>query len=216
MEFMMIFTIGHSTHSIENFISLLKMRGITAIADVRSAPYSRFQPQFNREVLAQSLTDVGMEYVFVGDSIGGRSQNPNDYENNRVVYSRLKRSPYFENGIARVIAGSEKFNIALMCSEKEPLECHRMLLVGQNLHELGQQVAHINGDGSLESHSDAIKRLLKMFKLDEPDLFRSHAEILEEALLKQEQKVAFVLDAPVRGRLGFGQLGASEDWTESV
>jgi len=85
----MIFTIGHSTHSIENFISLLKMRGITAIADVRSAPYSRFQPQFNREVLAQSLTDVGMEYVFVGDSIGGRSQNPNDYENNRVVYSRL-------------------------------------------------------------------------------------------------------------------------------
>jgi hypothetical protein len=103
-----------------------------------------------------------------------------------------------------------------MCSEKEPLECHRMLLVGQNLHELGQQVAHINGDGSLESHSDAIKRLLKMFKLDEPDLFRSHAEILEEALLKQEQKVAFVLDDPARGRLGFGQLGASEDWTESV
>lgn len=212
----MIFTIGHSTHSIENFIKILKMRGITAIADVRSAPYSRFQPQFNREALAQSLSDSGIEYVFVGDSIGGRSQNPDDYENNRVVYSRLKKSPYFENGIERVIAGSEKFKIALMCSEKEPIECHRTLLVGQTLHELGQEVTHIHGDGSLESHSDAIKRLLKLFKLDEPDLFRSDEEILTEALLRQEQKVAFVLGDPVKGRIGFGQLGSSDDWTESV
>lgn len=216
MEYELIFTIGHSTHSIENFIKILKMRGITAIADVRSAPYSRFQPQFNREALAQSLSDSGIEYVFVGDSIGGRSQNPDDYENNRVVYSRLKKSPYFENGIERVIAGSEKFKIALMCSEKEPIECHRTLLVGQTLHELGQEVTHIHGDGSLESHSDAIKRLLKLFKLDEPDLFRSDEEILTEALLRQEQKVAFVLGDPVKGRIGFGQLGSSDDWTESV
>lgn len=85
-----IYTIGHSTHSIENFIKLLKSRGITAIADVRSAPYSRFQPQFNRELLTKSLKDSGIEYVFVGDSIGGRSSNEDDYENGRVVYSRLK------------------------------------------------------------------------------------------------------------------------------
>ena len=133
-----------------------------------------------------------------------------------MVYSRLKRSPYFENGIDRVIAGSEKFKIALMCSEKEPIECHRTLLVGQTLHELGQEVTHIHGDGSLETHSEAINRLLKLFKLDEPDLFRSDAEILEEALLRQEQKVAFVLGDPVRGKLGFGQLGTSDEWTESV
>jgi uncharacterized protein (DUF488 family) len=215
MEFMMIFTIGHSTHSIGNFIDLLEMRGITAIADVRSAPYSRYQPQFNREALAKSLTDAKVEYVFVGDSIGGRSQNPNDFENNRVVYSRLKKSPHFENGVARVISGSEKFKIALMCSEKEPLECHRMLLVGQTLHELGQQVTHIHADGSLESHSEAINRLLKIFNLDEPDLFRTHAEILEEALHKQEQKVAFVLDDPVGGGLGLGLSGASDDGAAS-
>lgn len=216
MELRMIYTIGHSTHAIENFISILKKRGITAIADVRSAPYSRFQPQFNREGLAKSLNDSGIEYVFVGDSIGGRSQNPDDYENNRVVYSRLKKNQYFENGIARVIAGSERFKLALMCSEKEPIECHRTLLVGQTLHEMGQQVTHILGDGSLETQSEAIQRLLKIFKLDEPDLFRSDAEILEEALLRQEQKVAFVLGDPVRGRLGFGQLGGTDDWTESV
>ena len=81
----MIYTIGHSTHSIENFIKLLKSRGITAIADVRSAPYSRFQPQFNRELLTKSLKDSGIEYVFVGDSIGGRSSNEDDYENEHQV-----------------------------------------------------------------------------------------------------------------------------------
>jgi hypothetical protein len=81
---------------------------------------------------------------------------------------------------------------------------------------MGQQVTHIHGDGRLETQAEAIQRLLKIFKLDEPDLFRSDVEILEEALLRQEQKVAFILGDPVRGRLGFGQLGGSHDWTESV
>lgn len=136
----MIYTIGHSTHSIENFTKLLKSRGITAIADVRSAPYSRFQPQFNRELLTKSLKDSGIEYVFVGDSIGGRSSNEDDYENGRVVYSRLKNSDNFENGLQRVIVGSEKYQLALMCSEKEPIECHRTLLVGQTLLSEGSQL----------------------------------------------------------------------------
>jgi uncharacterized protein (DUF488 family) len=103
MEQPMIYTIGHSTHSIENFIKILKSRGITAIADVRSAPYSRFQPQFNRETLTKSLKDFGIEYVFVGDSIGGRSSNEDDYENGRVVYSRLKNSDNFTNFTYKVI-----------------------------------------------------------------------------------------------------------------
>ena len=212
----MIYTIGHSTHSLQDFISLLKSRGITAIADVRSAPYSRFQPQFNRESLAKSLNDSGIEYVFVGDAIGGRSANEDDYENGRVVYARLKRNDYFENGIQRVILGSEKYKLALMCSEKEPIDCHRTLLVGQTLFEQGIAVTHIHGDGSLEKHEDSIQRLLKIFKLDEPDLFRSNSEIIEEALLRQEQKVAFTLGDPIKGKLGFGQLGALDDWTESV
>ena len=216
MECPVIYTIGHSTHTIQDFIKLLKSRGITAIADVRSAPYSRFQPQFNREALAKDLYEVGIEYVFVGDSIGGRSANQDDYENGRVIYARLKNNDYFENGIQRVILGSQKFKLALMCSEKEPIECHRTLLVGQTLFEQGVPVTHIHGDGSLEKHEDAIQRLLKLFKLDKPDLFRSNEEIIEEALLRQEQKVAFTLGDPVKGRHGFGQLGASEDWTESV
>ena len=212
----MIYTIGHSTHSLENFIKILKSRGITAIADVRSAPYSRFQPQFNREPLTKSLKDSDIEYVFVGDLIGGRSTNEDDYENGRVVYSRLRNSDNFENGLQRVILGSEKYQLALMCSEKEPIECHRTLLVGHTLFEREIPVTHILGDGTLETHDHAIQRLLKIFKLDEPDLFRTNEEVISEALLRQEQKVAFTLGDPVKGRLGSGQLGESEEWTESI
>lgn len=212
----MIYTVGHSTHTIQDFLKLLKSRGISAIADVRSAPYSRFQPQFNREVLTKSLKESGIEYVFIGDSIGGRSSNEDDYENGRVIYGRLKNSDNFENGLQRVIAGSEKFQLALMCSEKEPIECHRTLLVGQTLFERGTPITHIHGDGSLEKHEDAIQRLLKMFKLDEPDLFRTSDEVVAEALLRQEQKVAFTLGDPLKGRLDSGQLGESEEWTEST
>lgn len=159
----MIYTIGHSTHSIQAFTTILNSHGITAVADVRSAPYSRFQPHFNREVLANSLNDLGIEYVFVGDSIGGRSSNESDYENGRVVYARLKKNDYFENGIQRVILGSEKYKLALMCSEKEPIDCHRTLLVGQTLFERGISITHILSDGQVESHDSAIQRLLKLF-----------------------------------------------------
>ena len=211
----MIYSVGHSTHTVQDFIKLLKSRGITAIADVRSAPYSRFQPQFNREVLTKSLKEFDIEYVFVGDSIGGRSSNEDDYENGRVVYGRLKKSDNFESGLERVVLGSEKYQLALMCSEKEPIECHRTLLVGQTLFERGIPITHIHGDGTLEKHEDAIQRLLKIFKLDEPDLFRSDEEIVAEALLRQEQKVAFTLGDPLKGRLDSGQLGEPEEWTES-
>ena len=162
------------------------------------------------------MKDSGIEYVFVGDLIGGRSTNEDDYENGRVVYSRLRNSDNFENGLQRVVLGSEKYQLALMCSEKEPIECHRTLLVGQTLFEREIPVTHILGDGTLETHDHAIQRLLKIFKLDEPDLFRTNEEVISEALLRQEQKVAFTLGDPVKGRLGSGQLGESEEWTESI
>jgi uncharacterized protein (DUF488 family) len=211
-----IYTIGHSTHSVQDFIVLLKSRGITGIADVRSAPFSRFQPQFNRETLANSLNDSGIEYVFVGDALGGRSANEEDYENGRVVYARLKQNDRFENGVQRVILVSEKYTLALMCSEKEPLECHRTLLVGQTLFEQSVSVTHIHANGTIESHENAIQRLLKSFKLDEPDLFRTDEEIVRDALLRQEQKVAFTLGDPVKGKHSYRQLGSADDWTESV
>ena len=192
----MIYTIGHSIHSIEAFIKLLKATGVTAVADVRSAPYSRYQPQFNRETLENSLHEAEIEYVFLGDELGGRSPNESDFENGRVVYSRLRQRSEFEKGLERVIAGSQKYELALMCTAKEPLECHRTLLVAQALTEQGVEVSHIHSDSSLETHDGVIHRLLRMHKLDEEDLFRLHHELVSEAILKQEQKIAYTSKVP--------------------
>ena len=187
----MIYTIGHSIHSIDVFVGMLKSAGITAIADVRSAPYSRYQPQFNRQILEKSLLEANIQYVFLGDELGGRSPNESDFENGRVVYARLRQRPVFDVGLDRVILGSQKYTLALMCTEKEPLDCHRTLLVAQALAEQGLQISHIHSDSTVELHEAAIQRLLKIHKLDDADLFRSHEELVSEAILQQEHKIAF-------------------------
>lgn len=192
----MIYTIGHSIHSIEAFIGLLKAAGVNAVADVRSTPYSRYQPQFNKEVLSGSLGQAGIEYVFLGDELGGRSPDKNDFENGRVVYQRLKQRPEFDLGIERIILGSQKYELALLCTEKEPLECHRTLLVSQALAEKGVLITHIHGDASLEMHDAAIQRLLKMHKIEEEDLFRSYEDQVSDAILRQERKIAYTSKNP--------------------
>lgn len=187
-----VFTIGHSTHSIEAFVTLLKQQGVTALADVRSAPFSRFNPQFNKDALARELKARGIKYVFLGRELGARSDDRSCYENGRVQYGRLARTDMFRQGLERVRRGAEEHRIALMCAEKEPLECHRTLLVARGLHEQGVEVMHILGDGRLESHADAMERLLEVTGLPHEDLFRSRAELIAEALKRQEDKVAYV------------------------
>ena len=166
-----IYTIGHSNHEIETFINLLKTTKIDMIVDVRSAPFSKMYPHFNRDTLESVLKDNKIGYLFLGDLIGGRSRNRSDYENGQVVYSRLASKDDYQATIKRVLDGSAKFQIALMCSEKEPLDCNRTLLVSQSLSDLGVEVAHINADGKIESQSDVLNRLLRNYNLDAPDLF---------------------------------------------
>ena len=186
-----VFTIGHSNHDTEAFVALLKRHGITALADVRSAPFSRFHPQFNKDTLERTLKAEGIRYVFLGKELGARSQDRSCYENGRLRYPLLARTELFKNGIERVITGSHDFRIALMCAEKEPLECHRTLLVGRELVELGVDVVHIHAVGHLEAHTDAMQRLLIMVGLPREDLFRTEAELMVEALSRQEAKVAY-------------------------
>lgn len=205
----MIYTIGHSIHSIEVFVGLLKSAGITAVADVRSAPYSRFQPQFNRELLEKSLLEAKIQYVFLGNELGGRSPNEGDFENGRVVYARLRQRPVFDQGLDRIIIGSQKYTLALMCTEKEPLDCHRTLLVAQALSEQGLQISHIHSDSTIESHEAAIQRLLRIHKLEDADLFRSHEELVSEAILQQEHKIAFTSKEVDRDRAADGSQGAA-------
>ena len=184
-----IFTIGHSTHPIDAFIALLRQHGVTALADVRSSPYSRFNPQFNKDALVRELEVQGIKYVFLGRELGARTDDRSCYENGRVQYRRLALTEPFRDGIERVRKGSSKHRIALVCAEKEPLDCHRTLLVARALEEQGVEVRHILGDGRLEPHRDTLERLLKITGLAKDDLFWSGDERIAEALRRQEDKV---------------------------
>lgn len=186
-----VFTIGHSTHTLEAFAGLLKQHRVTAIADVRSSPFSRFNPQFNKETLARGLEARGIKYVFLGRELGARSDDRSMYENGRVQYARLARTELFRQGIERVRRGASEHRIALMCAEKEPLECHRTLLVARALDEQGVEVLHILGDGRLELHRAAMERLLDVTGLPRAELFRSRTELIEEALQRQENRIAY-------------------------
>lgn len=190
-----IFTIGHSTHRDEAFLALLRQHSIEAVADVRSSPFSRFNPQFNREALEQCLEANGIRYVFLGKELGARSDDPCCYDHGRVQYGRLAQTPLFQSGLNRVVQGAERYRVALMCAEKEPLECHRTLLVAKALAERGQPVLHIHSDGHLETQEAAMERLLDLTGLPKEDFFRSKEDLLAEALEKQEAKVAYVDDA---------------------
>lgn len=192
METPTVFTVGHSTHPIEAFIALLKQHGITALADVRSAPYSRFNSQFNKDALERALKEQGIKYVFVGKELGARSEDSSCYKNGRVRYPLLARTALFRQGIERVLKGSQDYRIALMCAEKEPLECHRTLLVARALDDMGVPIQHILADGRLEPHGEAMLRLLDLVGLPREDLFRSREELLADALARQEEKVAYV------------------------
>jgi uncharacterized protein (DUF488 family) len=196
-----MYTIGHSTHPLEYFIGLLSRHGITALCDVRSKPYSRMNPQFNREPLKKSLEKFGIAYLFLGRELGARSEDPVCYEHGKIQYARLARTELFQQGLDRVQDGLNKgFGVALMCAEKEPLECHRTVLVARHLVALGIDVQHVHADGKLESHDDALRRLCSMVGVPERDLFRSTEELQADAYRRQEERIAHELEpAPALG-----------------
>jgi uncharacterized protein (DUF488 family) len=193
-----VFTVGHSTHGWEAFVSLLRQHGVEAVADVRSSPFSRFNPQYNRDVLEAALKATGIRYVFLGRELGARSEDPSCYVDGQVQYGRLAQTALFQGGLERVLRGAAKYRVALMCAEKEPLECHRTLLVAKELAARGVEVQHIHADGRLESHEEAMDRLVTLAGLPKDDLFRTKETLVAEAMARQEKLVAFV----DHGRLG--------------
>jgi uncharacterized protein (DUF488 family) len=187
----MLYTIGHSNHEITAFVELLRQRGITALGDVRSHPYSRYVPQYSRDPLKAALADAGIAYVFLGKELGARSDNPACYRHGKVQYDRLAQQPCFAEGIKRVMQGLERYRVALMCAEKDPLYCHRALLVARKLFEIGVPVSHIHADGSLETHQAMESRLLALCKLPEGDMFKGREEFVAEAYVIQGERVAY-------------------------
>lgn len=155
------FTIGHSNQTIEAFVSLLQKHEVTAVADVRSSPYSRYLPHFNQVALKQALSDEGIRYVFLGQELGARSKDPDCYDvDGKAVYERIAQTDRFQKGIQRVLEGAQKYRIALMCAEKDPITCHRAILVSRFLQERDLNIQHILKNGDLESHQCLENRLL--------------------------------------------------------
>ena len=198
-----IFSIGHSNHSLDKFLSLLESSKINMVVDVRSAPFSRMFPQFNQDTLKKSLGENSIGYLFLGDQIGGRSNDPEDYLDGQVLYKALAQKEGFKTGIERLKEGSAKYRIALMCSEKEPLDCHRTLLVSQVLASRDIPVSHIHADGTVEAHKDALARLLTLHNLSSPDLFSDDKDRVQEALTLQEKKIAYQLPKPSESKEEF-------------
>jgi len=186
-----IWTIGHSNHAVEAFVALLQTHGIGAVADVRSAPYSRYNPQFDRETLKESLRLAGMEYVFLGKELGARSDDAACYLHGKVQYGALAATELFQEGLQRVRQGAERFRVALMCAEKEPFECHRSILVGRHLVKAGCEVRHILADGGTESQAEMMERLMAEMRMDAANLFLTAEDLMEDAYARQEARIAF-------------------------
>ena len=191
-----VLTVGHSNHPLETFVSLLRQHGVTTLADVRSAPFSRFNPQFNRKSLDAALQAHSIAYLFMGHALGGRPEDRSCYENGRVRYDRLARTPLYREGIDQVVETAGVERLALMCAEREPLDCHRTLLVGRSLAERGAAVSHILADGTLEPHDHAMDRLLDSVGLPAGDLLHSREELIEQALAQKEGRIAYMNKTP--------------------
>ena len=145
-----IWTIGHSNHAFERFVELLRAEGIEFVVDVRSYPYSRIAPHFNREELDVALRGVGTRYLFFGEQLGGRPSQDEHYdEDGHARYDRIAELPAFKTAIHRLLCGCREHRVALLCSEGRPHECHRRLLVGRVLADHGVQLRHILPNGAV-------------------------------------------------------------------
>lgn len=186
-----VFTIGHSTLPYEGFLALLRRASVTAVADVRTVPFSRHFSQFNRDALRDELRQDKVAYVFLGEELGGRPKDRRLFCDGVADYEKMAETAEFTKGLERVIDGAKKYRIALMCSEHDPLDCHRCLLVGRALHERGVAVRHILSDGQIIDHWQIQDKLMEMSGRSGIDLFESPAKRLSAAYRDRAVKVAY-------------------------
>ena len=157
-----LFTIGHSNIPIDRFVALLRQAEVTAVADVRSVPASRRFPWFSKNNLAKRLAGDGIDYTPMGDALGGRPRDERLYRDGVADYDAMAKEPHYQEGLARLMAATSRSRVCLMCAEREPLECHRCLLVARSLAERGIIVGHILYDGTIETQAETERRLLAL------------------------------------------------------
>ena len=196
---MEVYTIGYSSFNISNFIRILFENKIDYIVDVRSSPFSSYYSDYNKESLKVSLKQKDIGYVFLGDNLGARIKAPERYDNyGKAVYEKISVHPIFLEGINRLKIGIEKYRISLLCAEKDPINCHRNILICKNLKSEDINIYHILPFGKIEKNDDTEKRLLKLFGLENDDMFLSYTERLENVYKLQGTKIAFVKNEKYR------------------
>jgi len=154
-----LFTVGHSNHTTARLLELLTLHGVQVLVDVRSAPYSRFAPHFNRESLEPTIKHTGLRYLFMGEELGGRQLGKIVSLPERLAaYEQVAANPAFRASIGRLLRGATDYVIAVLCAEEVPTECHRRVWVARALRERGADMQHIRGDGRLDTDT-ALRRL---------------------------------------------------------
>lgn len=177
-----IYTIGYGDRTLERFLAVLEANAIAYLLDVRSAPYSRFKPEFSKDALAKALAEHGIRYIYIGNSLGGRPDDPACYVDGRVDYDRVRERSFFQSGIERVEAAyRQRLRVVLMCSEGKPEQCHRSKLIGETLVAHGVPVMHIDERDLVITHDEAIQRLTDgQLSLFGQESFASRKRYLDE------------------------------------
>ena len=186
-----VLTIGHSTLAFDRFLALLRQAGVTAVADVRTSPFSRRYPHFNQDELREKLLLGSVAYAFLGKELGGRPTDSRLYSDGVADYEKMATTESFKNGLKRVVEDAKKHRIAIMFAERDPLNCHRCLLIARALAERGVAVRHILSDGAVATHGELQDRLLQLSGNSTDDLFATHAERLTGAYRDRVRKVAY-------------------------
>ena len=155
-----VLTLGHSNHPWPEFLELLQRNHVGCIVDVRSMPASRRCPQFNRNAVERALRDAGIGYRFLGDRLGGRPKDPAGYTEGVVDYDKVAKTSAFCEGLDQLAGLARAKRCCVMCAERDPLDCHRAILVARHLAPKGYSLSHIHGDGRIETQGEFERRLI--------------------------------------------------------
>jgi len=170
---------------------MLRGAGVGAVADVRSVPLSRHFPWFSKNNLSARLAAEGISYLALGDSLGGRPQDDSLYREGVADYEAMARQPKFLGGLDQVLETAARARVCLMCAEREPLDCHRCLLVAPKLAERGLSIGHILHDGTIEPHTATEQRLLALTGASDDLFVTGQDERLASAYRRRGRAAAY-------------------------
>jgi uncharacterized protein (DUF488 family) len=182
-----VLTIGHSNHTVEHFLGLVKSHGVQVVVDTRSQPYSKYATQFDHDALKLALHHEGIRYLYLGRELGGRPEGDEFYDDEgHVLYDRVAATSLFQEGMSRLERGIREYNVAMLCAEENPAECHRRLLVARVLLDHGIKVEHIRGDGRVQTEeevaaqTDPDRDQLSLFEKIEAEPWKSIPSVLRK------------------------------------